>query len=164
MSKPSFAAAWAASQTIFDPANSGERVAQVIGGEVAAHIRDKKNPWRNTCAVRMSYILNQSGVTIPPVPVKTKKGADHRNYFYRVKDVIAFLKAQWGNPEVVAYPPPGGGAVAGQKGVILFEVQGWGDAAGHATLFDGAACYDHCYFNEPGATYRTSQANFWALK
>jgi len=30
--RPSFAVAWAASQRIYDPANSGERVAKVIGG------------------------------------------------------------------------------------------------------------------------------------
>lgn len=81
-----------------------------------------------------------------------------------MKEVIAFLKTQWGAPEIVAYPPTGGGALAGKKGLILFEVQGWRDASGHATLFDGNTCYDHCYFNEPGATYRTTQANFWPLK
>jgi hypothetical protein len=164
LAKPAFATAWAASQKIYDPTNSGEKVAQVIGGDVAAHIRDKKNPWVNTCAVRMSYILNQSGVLIPATAGKTKKGGDHRNYFYRVKDVIAFLKFKWGSPEAVAYPPAGGGTLAGKKGIVLFEVHGWSDASGHATLFDGTTCYDHCYFNEPGVTYRTSQANFWMLK
>ncbi|AXV75717.1 MULTISPECIES: type VI secretion system amidase effector protein Tae4 [Ralstonia solanacearum species complex] len=164
MNRPSFLAAWAASLRIYNPADSGEKVAQVVGGEVAANIRDKQNPWRNTCAVRMSYILNQSGVLVPKIPGKTKKGGDNQNYFYRVRDVIAFLKNRWGTPEVVAYPPTGGGELSGKKGVILFEVQGWSDAAGHATLFNGSTCYDHCYFNEPGVTYRTSKANFWALK
>ena len=46
MIRPTFAAAWAASTKTYDPARSGERVAQVIGGSVAAHIRDKKNPRR----------------------------------------------------------------------------------------------------------------------
>lgn len=163
LTRPSFATAWAASQRIYNPGNSGERVANVVGGAVAANIRDKTNPWRNTCAVRMSYILSQSGLSIPAIPGKTKKGGDDRNYFFRVRDVITFLSAQWGTAEVVAYPPSGGGALAGKKGVVLFDVQGWGDASGHATLFDGTGCYDHCYFNEPGATYRTTRANFWAL-
>lgn len=164
MTKPTFKASWTASQKIFNPSAPSEHVANIVGGEVAANIRDKKNPWKNTCAVRMSYILNQSGVLIPPIAGKTKKGADHRNYFYRVKDLISFLKHQWGAPEVVAYPPSGGGILAGRKGIILFEVHGWTDASGHATLFDGTICYDHCYFNEPGVKYRTSQANFWVLK
>jgi hypothetical protein len=54
--------------------------------------------------------------------------------------------------------------MAGKQGLILFEVSGWSDALGHATLFDGKACYDHCYFNEPEAKYRTDRANFWSLR
>jgi hypothetical protein len=160
----SFTAAWAASQRIFSSTDQLEKVAQVIGGEVAANIHDKKNPWKNTCAVRMSYILNQSGLLIPAIPGKTKKGADRKNYFFRVKDVIAFLTIKWGAPEIVEYPASGGGPLAGKKGIILFEVQGWSDASGHATVFDGSSCYDHCYFNEPDAAYRTTKANYWALQ
>lgn len=61
------------------------------------------------------------------------------------------------------YPPFGAGSLAGCKGVVLFEVSGWSDVQGHATLFNGRVCYDHCYFNEPGSTYRTDRANFWSL-
>ncbi|QCP47799.1 cytoplasmic protein [Trinickia violacea] len=164
MTKPAFSTVWAESQAIYSPTHTGEKVAQMIGGNVAAHIRDKKNPWKNTCAVRMSYILNRSGVFIPALPGKTKTGDGGLNYFYRVKDLIAFLRQRWGEPEVVAYPPSGGGSLAGRKGVVLFEVSGWNDASGHATLYNGSTCYDHCYFNETGATYRTERANFWALK
>jgi hypothetical protein len=59
--------------------------------------------------------------------------------------------------------PPNGGELSGKKGVVLFEVRGWDDAAGHATLWNGRQCYDHCYFNEPGANYRTDRASFWVL-
>lgn len=90
MTRPTFAAVWSASLRIYDPSNPAEKVAQVIGGKVAAHIHDKKHPWKNTCAVRMSYILNQSGVVIPVLPA-TEKGGSNQNYFYRVKDVISFL-------------------------------------------------------------------------
>lgn len=153
-----------ASQQIYSPSDSAKKVAEVVGGKVADHINDKKNPWVNTCAVRMSYILNQSGMTVPAIPTKTQKGSDGRNYFFRVKDLITFLRKEWGEPQVVAYPPGGGGALGGKKGIILFEVQGWDNASGHATLFNGSSCYDHCYFNEPGVNYRTSKANFWELK
>lgn len=164
MSKPSFTAAWAASQKIYSPTNSAKKVADVVGGRVADHINDKTNPWVNTCAVRMSYILNQSGITIPSIPSKTKNGGDGKSYFFRVKDLITFLRKEWGDPETIVYPPSGGGDMRGKKGVILFEVQGWNDASGHATLFNGLSCYDHCYFNEPGVNYRTSKANFWELE
>lgn len=64
---------------------------------------------------------------------------------------------------IVTYPPSGGGPLIGKKGIILFVVSGWPDATGHATLWNGSACYDHCYFNEPGARYKTDKANFWSL-
>lgn len=165
MTRPSFTAAWAASMRIYDPANSAAKVAKVIGGNVAANInsQDPKLRWRNTCAVRLSYILNQAGMHIPHMPGQTVSGSDKRGYFFRVRNLISFLESRWGKAEIVKYPPPGGGTLAGKKGLILFEVSGWPDAEGHATLFDGSACYDHCYFNEPGANYRTDRANFWSL-
>lgn len=165
MARPYFSHAWAASQRIYDPANSGAKVAKTIGGLVEKNINnpDPKQRWSNTCAVRMSYILNQAGMVIPRIPGQTVSGADKRQYFFRVKNLIAFLEQRWGKAEVVKYPPSGGGALAGKKGLILFEVSGWSDAQGHATLFNGNICYDHCYFNEPGAKYRTDRANFWSL-
>lgn len=58
MSRPSFNAAWAASQRIYDPANPGAKVAKVIGGNVEKNINNPvpAQRWDNTCAVRMSYI------------------------------------------------------------------------------------------------------------
>ena len=165
MTRPSFITAWAASMQIYDPVDSGARVAQVIGGNVAANVnnRDPKLRWINTCAVRMSYVLNQSGLKVPHIANQTVSGADKHWYFYRVRNLIAFLEQRWGKPEIVNYPASGGGPLAGKRGVILFEVSGWSDAQGHATLYDGSSCYDHCYFNEPEARYRTDRANFWSL-
>lgn len=161
MVRPLFAAAWVASQRIYSPINSAQKVAEVIGGAVAVNINHPTQPWENTCAVRMSYILNQTGMRVPAMLRETVTGKDQRNYFFRVGDLIDFLRLQWGAPEVIQYPPLG--ALAGQQGVILFEVQGWSNARGHATLFNGHVCYDHCYFNEREATYRTTKANFWEL-
>lgn len=165
MSRPSFVAAWAASQRIYSSVNTAQHVAKVIGGYVAKNIdnSDSSQRWHNTCAVRMSYILNQAGLIIPKIPGQTVSGADKRQYFFRVINLIKFLEQRWGKAEVVKYPPASGGALAGKKGMILFEVSGWSDAQGHATLFNGNTCYDHCYFNEPGANYRTDRANFWSL-
>jgi hypothetical protein len=70
---------------------------------------------------------------------------------------------QWDKPEIVRYLPSGGGTLIGKKGIILFEVSGWSDAKGQATLFNGYKCYDSCYFNEPESTYTTDRANFWSL-
>ena len=109
----------------------------------------------------MSYILNQTGTHIPALPGKTVTGKDRMNYFFRVRDLIEFLRRRWGTPKVVAFPPSG--ILAGEKGIILFEVNGWSNASGHATLFNGVSCYDHCYFNEREAAYRTTKAHFWKL-
>jgi hypothetical protein len=67
MARPSFATAWSASLRIYDPQDPGGKVAKVVGGNVAKNINnsDPDQAWSNTCAVRMSYILNQSGVSIP---------------------------------------------------------------------------------------------------
>lgn len=166
MSKPSFKSAWTASKAIYDPANPAAKVARVIGGKVAANINqvDPALRWVNTCAVRISYILNQCGVMVPYHRGQTVSGADGRWYFFRVRNVISFLKLRWGSPDaIVQYPPSGGGSLAKQKGLILFEISGWADAGGHATLWTGTECYDHCYFNEPGSKYRTNRANYWKL-
>jgi hypothetical protein len=166
MARPSFASAWTASQRIYDPLDSGAKVAKVVGGFVEKNINNPnpKERWTNTCAVRMSYILNEAGMHLPRIPEQTVSGADKRQYFFRVKNLIAFLGRQWGKPQVVEYPPSGGGSLARKKGLILFEVSGWLDAQGHATLWNGVSCYDHCYFNEPAAKYRTDRANFWSLQ
>jgi hypothetical protein len=166
MARPPFAAAWTASMRIYDPQDPGGKVAQIIGGNVAKNINnpDPQQRWSNTCAVRMSYILNQSGMLVPKIVGQTVSGSDKRWYFFRVKNLITFLNQRWGKPDLVLqYPPSGGGPLAGKKGLILFEVSGWTDAAGHATLWSGNSCYDHCYFNELGVNYRTDQANFWSL-
>lgn len=102
MTRPSFTAAWAASMRIYDPANSAAKVARVIGGYVEKNVNnpDPKQKWGNTCAVRMSYILNQSGLIIPSMPGQTVSGADKRQYFFRVDNLIAFLKQRLGgNPK-----------------------------------------------------------------
>ena len=70
---------------IYDPADSGTKVARVIGGYVEKNINnpDPRLRWNNTCAVRMSYILNQSGLMIPgvagqTVPIHTRVVRFHR--------------------------------------------------------------------------------------
>lgn len=132
MTRPSFHAAWAAANRIYDPSNSSVRVANVIGGMVKRNILhpDPKQRWENTCAVRISYVLNQTGARIPFVKKETVSGADGSWYFYRIERVLDYLKVRWGRPEVVAHPPSHGGALAGQQGLLVFEISGWTDGQG----------------------------------
>jgi hypothetical protein len=165
MQRPSFQCAWTAAQRIVAPVNQSQKVARIIGGTVAKNIHlAPPHGWTNTCALRLSYVLNYSGVQIPQIKRKTVSGGDHRHYFFRVKDVIEFLHLRWGKPDLQLPFPESQQTVLGEKqGVVLFEVKGWNDANGHATLWNGSGCYDHCYFNEPGLHYRTERASFWAL-
>lgn len=165
MDRPRFSDAWEAAGRIYSPAQSAERVAVLIGGEVARRIRDPipEHRWVNTCAIRMSYILAQAGMPIPHLSGKTIPGRGHHQYFYRVKALRSFLQQRWGHADVQLNQPRNGLWLSGKQGVIIFGVSGWGDASGHASLFNGSSCYDKCYFNSPGAKYQTRDAVLWVL-
>ncbi|CAD6081386.1 type VI secretion system amidase effector protein Tae4 [Escherichia coli] len=164
--RPSFVAAWAAATRIYDANDPIGKIKRVIGGKVKHNfeIPEQQGGWSNSCAVRMSYVLNYTGHPVPRIAGLTVSGADNKWYFFRVKDVIAWLTRQWGNPDmIVSYPSLPVQQLDNKKGVILFEVQGWSDAAGHATFWNGLTCSDHCYFNAQDTNYTTTKANFWEL-
>jgi len=183
--RPKFKTAWGASLRIYperfrvshpNDEEVLEHVAKTIGGYVFANIckefngktcsvptaweRDNvvafRGKWPNTCAVRLSYILNYSGWIVPKSPAKTVTGGDKYQYFFRVDDVIDYLTHEWGEPEDVGAD---GAGLKGRKGLLIVEVP-WSDATGHATLYDGegAVCYDDCHFDAP-----PTSANFWEL-
>ncbi|AUX92260.1 type VI secretion system amidase effector protein Tae4 [Mixta gaviniae] len=165
-SRPSFISAWTAAKRIYDPANPLKRVKETIGGKVKQNfeIPYENGGWVNSCAVRMSYVLNYTGHPLPRDKTKTVSGDDKKWYFYRVKDLIEYLKKEWGPPDlIISYPQIPVDKLKNKNGLILFEISGWDDAGGHATLWDGRICSDHCYFNEPGVNYSTNAANFWML-
>ncbi len=118
-----------------------------------------KNPddWENTCAARMSYALNRSGIRLPKASAGgTLVGDDKFNYWIRVKDLKAFMMKRFKNPDI-SYSPKQVSAsrsteakqrikevetqllpkIKGKKGIVVFDVTGWGNASGHFTLWDG---------------------------
>lgn len=106
-SRPRFISAWTAAKRIYDPAAPVNKVKETIGGKVRQNfeIPYKKGGWVNNCAVRMSYVLNYTGHPIPRYGSKTVSGADKKWYFYRVKDLIEYLKREWGQPDlIINYP------------------------------------------------------------
>lgn len=164
--RPAFVEAWSAATRIYDARDPIGKVKNIIGGKVKHNfeIPEDDGGWVNSCAVRMSYVLNYSGNPIPRMGANTVSGGDGKWYFYRVKDVIAWLNRQWGPPDmIVNYPSLPVQKLANKKGVILFEIQGWSDATGHATFWNGLTCSDHCYFNSSSEIYTTTRANFWEL-
>lgn len=131
-----------------------------IGGKVKENIdmgqRDPRAGFRNGCAIRMSYSLNKSGVVIPRGVWSTVSGGDGKQYIYRLADLARFLAHRFGSADkTVRSPKPGD--FAGLKGILIFGVR-WSDATGHATMWDGGTCSDHCYF--PVA----AEASIWELR
>lgn len=125
---------------------SSHSVASVDTGSTVDHIELMK-----------IYALNYSGIPIIPGPWKTVSGEDKKLYIYQVSGLKQFLLFTFGNAnEVIKNPKPTD--LHNVKGILIFTVTVWLDASGHATLWDGRSCSDHCYF--PIA----SEASIWSLK
>lgn len=123
--------------------------------------------YANTCAVRMSYALNRSGLKLGTAPSKdgTWKGGDGYNYWIRVADIKSELISRFRGfdeelvlkliPQSMTNDNEGMSRIfrervkqaqefldqklAGRSGIVVFETRGWGDATGHFTLWDGHA-------------------------
>ncbi len=158
--RPAFSMIWG-QFTVIHGDGSVAGVGTKIGGKVEQNIQlgttDPVQGFKNACAIRMSYSLNYSGNTIPRGVWKTVTGADGKQYIFRVSDLLVFLNQEFGKPDkTIKNPKPSD--FTSDKGILVFSVSGWSDASGHATLWDGSTCSDHCYF--PNA----SEASIWLLK
>lgn len=111
----------------------------------------------NTCVMRMSQAFNYAGpnFAIPnnpkaPVSLYTMKGKDGKNYALRVAEFVRYLRARYGSPSISKQYSPVSKATGykqavsesitpflGKTGIIAWHVQGWSDATGHFTLWDG---------------------------
>lgn len=119
-----------------------------IGGKVDYNINvvpKGQGRFENACAIRMSYVLNQNGIKVPHFVGKTVSGKNGDWYLFRVKDLISYLKKIFGAPDIV-FEHPNEIAFSKYKGILVFEVDEWIDASGHATIWDGNHCSDKCYF------------------
>jgi RHS repeat-associated protein len=144
-----------------DP-NASNSIWSLIGGHVAMNAwttdADGNQVPNNTCAIRMSYDLNQSGLTIPKGK-GTVSGADGKQYFLRVADLQKFLTGALGAPQKLA-----GGSFAGPSGstgIISFNIP-FKDATGHFTLWNGSGVADphEPYQNWPKPT----STLFWGIQ
>ena len=68
-----------------------------------------------------------------------------------------YLTKIFGKPDF-AYAAPTMEKLLTHKGIIIFEVEGWGDASGHATIWDGLRCSDKCYFD------KAKKVHLWSLE
>lgn len=150
--RPNFNLAWAA----FSRVNgSVAHVGQVIGGKVRLNIDG--GIFTNACAIRMSYVLNQTGFPITANAGAVSSGDGGARYLYRVKDLVPHLEKLFGKPEHT-HEKPTAANFAGKRGILVFDVPIWSDASGHATLWNGTMCSDSCYFAE------STRASLWELK
>lgn len=133
-----------------------------IGGSFVK-LYDKEG-YQNTCAVRMSYGLNRSGLKLPKAPSGASiQGGDGYVYWLRVNDLKAELARRFkgADEELVLSVIPKSllddkdgmsklfktrvkegeafiSKLGSKSGIVAFEVSGWGDASGHFTLWDGS--------------------------
>lgn len=154
--RPKLSKAW---QTFQDVDKSVSEVGKFIGGKVNYNInvlKPSEGRFENACAIRLSYVLNNSGVHISPIAGQTVSGKSGNWYIFRVKTLIQFLKKKFGEPDHVIEKPTAK-KLDTHKGIVVFEVNQWIDASGHATIWNGTNCADKCYFPE------SKRALIWTL-
>jgi hypothetical protein len=125
------------------PAGTVEQVKQRIGGKIAAD-----STITNTCAIRMSRVLNYNGFQLPPPSqaMTTQSGSDRLWYSRYQKQLTAWLETTIGPPSLVvrsATSSDGGRRVPRERlrslqGFIGFDIRSWADATGHIDIWDGA--------------------------
>jgi hypothetical protein len=129
------------------------KVIQQLGGELT-------QSWvgPNSCVMRMSKAFNYAGKAheIPPSHkgLLSVKGKDGKNYAIRVIEFINYLHSHYRVPDIVktgsAMKPE---SFDGKKGIIAWLIDGWSDARGHFTLWDGSQGLfegEHHYFADFG--------------
>lgn len=95
------------------------------------------------------------------------KGNDSKPYLLRVREMITFVEQNLGKADITFKPQNNqdiSSQLSGKKGIIIFKVSGWGDASGHATLWNGDDCGDSCYFIHNNPNVRTTDILFWNLR
>lgn len=106
-------------------------VGRKIGGKVEQNIAS--GVFQNACPIRMSYVLNDTGVPVPAAGYHVVSGADRKWYMYRIPEMMLFLERSFGKAEVTqgAQTPQ---HFAGKKGILVVRGRGWSNVVGHVTL------------------------------
>ncbi|NSL57089.1 T6SS effector amidase Tae4 family protein [Uliginosibacterium aquaticum] len=130
---------------------SGEALYASVGYEQSELL--KQNPaYINTCAVRMSLALLDSGVAFTGrLPIKTgkHKGKRIESGAKLLADQLA-LRSLLGKPQVFSDPGKAADELARRRGIVFFHrITGYG--GGHIDLLEpsnlGVLCNSNCYFN-----------------
>jgi hypothetical protein len=115
------------------PQGSPEQAKQTIGGHA-------DEAWiGNTCSMRISRVLNYSGVKVPNLGKDTLavvSGSDHLWYSFRQKELRAWFSKHFGKPSLSFGKSPDRRKLWNLKGFIGFDIN-FSDATGHFDLWDG---------------------------
>jgi RHS repeat-associated protein len=126
---------------------------------VGGHQEMNASTFVNSCALRMCYALNRSGVPIPFAQGRVSD-ASHMWGIPRLTDLQPFLIKNFGQPEHYA-PNSWRGELAGRSGILMFQVNVWSDASGHAELWNGS---DLVNGPEHDYTNLSSGVLFWPIQ
>jgi len=130
------------------PAFPAQVVFRQIGGKV--EVNYELGVFSNACAIRVSKALNSCGLE-HKIPAYKSFGPDgkmslqvssgkHKNwYIFRVKILTKFLTEKYSEPEEYETNEYFE-SIKGRKGIIIYQVNGWSDATGHADLWLGDKC------------------------
>ena len=140
-------------------------VGKKIGGAVQKNTEMATGGFENACPIRISYVLNTMGFPIPQSPrYATVSGADHRQYIYRINDMMTYLEQTLGKPDKTVKSPKESD-FARMKGIIMVRGHGWSNANGHVTLWDGSTCSDTCHLmaDPDNGPFIPETASIWLL-
>ena len=159
-----------------------------VGGHAFREYKRNPSAYGNACALRISYALNMSGMLIPSkvsVLPTTKLGGNRilqggneyvidggkYYYIYSVENLITFLEYAWGKADMFKYVPKRVSQLdelkkMNKKGIVIFYIDGFSDATGHATIWDGVKCLDGSTYYDPSLHPKQTLTaiKFWDLK
>lgn len=160
MVRPKFALAWARfAEVHLSVAEVGSKIGGKVGQNIASGV------FENACPIRMSYVLNYTGVPIPRAGYHVSSGADRKWYMYRVPEMMLFLERTFGTADAT-HQRPTTQDFAGQQGILAVRGTGWNNAVGHVTLWDGRTCSDTCHLlgDPENGNFVPNTASLWALQ
>ena len=120
---------------------SADELFENIGGPLKDWYDKHPEQLANTCAIRLSVALNESGNTIP-AGAGTFKGKDNKNYYISVSSMTKYLTKVYETPTTL----PANQVV--RNAIIWQSSCGWSDATGHLDIVyrgqAGSHYYDEC--------------------
>ena len=181
--RPSFKSLWDAYKIVGKNVSAEDVYTLHVGGYAKKMYEHGQkigsSNFENSCAMRLSYAFNKGVFTVPskvnifpnPDDVERWRGKDGKAYIIKANDMIRWIKKEFGNPEleVETHGKDISSQLFNKKGIIVFIVDGWDNATGHVTLWNGNECGDHCYFTHPISPVgynqiKTTKVLLWELK